>query len=171
MSTDKSESSSPTARVEPSPGKTTQNLQIPPTPARRIRHYSWKPRDVLGLKVPITDGLIRAGLSTSVIKQLSQRLDLSTEKTLGYVSINRQTYARRRKAGKLSSNESDRVWRVARLVANAYQLLGDDDSAAEWLHTPSPALNGDTPLERAKTEIGAWDVQQLIGRLEHGIPT
>ena len=43
--------------------------------------------------------------------------------------------------------------------------------AMEWLGHPSPALAGETPLERAKTPEGAQDVLDLIGRLGHGIPT
>lgn len=43
--------------------------------------------------------------------------------------------------------------------------------AYEWLGHPSAALGGDTPLERAKTPEGTQDVINLIGRLEHGIPT
>lgn len=43
--------------------------------------------------------------------------------------------------------------------------------ACEWLGHPSTALDGETPLERAKTPTGAQDVLDLIGRLEHGIPT
>lgn len=43
--------------------------------------------------------------------------------------------------------------------------------AFEWLGHPSPALSGETPLEHAKTPAGTQDVLDLIGRLEHGIPT
>ena len=43
--------------------------------------------------------------------------------------------------------------------------------AIEWLKHPNPALAGETPLERANTAIGADDVIDLIGRMEHGIPT
>jgi uncharacterized protein (DUF2384 family) len=45
------------------------------------------------------------------------------------------------------------------------------NDANEWLKHPNPALTGETPLERANTAIGADDVIDLIGRMEHGIPT
>ena len=41
----------------------------------------------------------------------------------------------------------------------------------EWLGHPSAALDGETPIERAKTPTGTQEVLDLIGRLEHGIPT
>lgn len=128
-------------------------------------------RDVLGVKKPVTVKMIRDGLSPLVINSLSKRLDISTEGTLKCVNLSKQTYARRQKTGKLTAEESDRIWRVADLVARANELLGDEDAAAEWLRTPAPALDGETPLERASTEIGARDVEHLIGRLEHGIAT
>ena len=43
--------------------------------------------------------------------------------------------------------------------------------AYEWLGHPSAALDGKTPLERAESAAGVQDVLDLIGRLEHGIPT
>ena len=48
---------------------------------------------------------------------------------------------------------------------------GNRNDAIEWLKHPNPALAGETPLERANTAIGADDVIDLIGRMEHGIPT
>ena len=48
---------------------------------------------------------------------------------------------------------------------------GKHYDAFEWLGHPSAALGGETPLDRAKTPEGTQDVLDLIGRLEHGIPT
>lgn len=48
---------------------------------------------------------------------------------------------------------------------------GKHYDAFEWLGHPSAALGGETPLDRAKKAEGTQDVLDLIGRLEHGIPT
>jgi uncharacterized protein (DUF2384 family) len=48
---------------------------------------------------------------------------------------------------------------------------GDKEAARGWLKTPAYAFKGETPLERARTEYGADQVEQLIGRIRHGIPT
>jgi len=42
-------------------------------------------------------------------------------------------------------------------------------SAAHWLHTPKRALGGAAPIEYADTEPGVREIQDLIGRLEHGV--
>lgn len=127
--------------------------------------------DVLGTSQPVTVGMVRSGLHPNVVRKLSKRLHLPTEQTLRIINLSKQTYARRQQSRKLTSEESDRVWRVADIVAKATQLLGDEDAASDWLRSPAPALDGESPLERASTDIGARDVEQLIGRLEYGIPT
>jgi uncharacterized protein (DUF2384 family) len=48
---------------------------------------------------------------------------------------------------------------------------GDGDAARSWLTARQPALGGMAPLEFAGTDVGAGEVESLIGRLEHGIPS
>jgi putative toxin-antitoxin system antitoxin component (TIGR02293 family) len=56
------------------------------------------------------------------------------------------------------------------VFASALSLFeGDADAARRWLTTAQPALGGDKPLEYAATEVGAREVEDLIGRLEYGI--
>lgn len=43
--------------------------------------------------------------------------------------------------------------------------------AFEWLGYPAPALGGKTPLAYASTARGVQEVQSLLGRMAHGIPT
>jgi putative toxin-antitoxin system antitoxin component (TIGR02293 family) len=47
---------------------------------------------------------------------------------------------------------------------------GGLDEARTWLFAPHLALDSHSPIEFASTEIGAREVESLIGRLEHGIP-
>ena len=55
--------------------------------------------------------------------------------------------------------------------ARALELFeGDDEAARAWLLREQPALGGLRPLELAKSDVGAEEVEHLIGRLEHGIP-
>ena len=45
------------------------------------------------------------------------------------------------------------------------------EAARRWLLTPQRALVGAIPLEIAKTEVGAREGEQIIGRLEQGVFT
>jgi putative toxin-antitoxin system antitoxin component (TIGR02293 family) len=65
--------------------------------------------------------------------------------------------------------ESDRLVRYARLFARASEALGGHAGARSWLVEPARAFHGECPLDYADTEIGAREVEALLGRLEHGV--
>jgi putative toxin-antitoxin system antitoxin component (TIGR02293 family) len=65
---------------------------------------------------------------------------------------------------------SDHRLRASRVFAKALELFdGDRDAASEWMISPLPALGGETPIDTARTEFGALQVENLVGRLEHGV--
>ena len=52
----------------------------------------------------------------------------------------------------------------------AYELMnGDGATARRWLQEPHDLIEGESPLERASTEVGGREVEELIGRLRHGV--
>lgn len=61
--------------------------------------------------------------------------------------------------------------RIGCLTAKAQDILGDRSLAYDWMHTPNRGLGGDTPAERAKTAAGAHEVEDLLGRIAHGVVT
>ena len=62
--------------------------------------------------------------------------------------------------------------RVSRVFGMTLALFeGDVEAARAWFATPAPALGDRTPLDVSTTEIGAREVENLIGRLEHGVFT
>ena len=90
----------------------------------------------------------------------------------GVVGIARQTLVRRKSQGVLRRDEGDRAAMVVKVFNMVLSYFdGNREHALEWLKHPSPALAGETPLQHADTAIGAEEVIDLIGRLEHGIPT
>lgn len=126
---------------------------------------------ILEYEPPLTVESVREGLPVQTVESLAGRLHVTSAAMQRWLSLSKQTYARRRKHGHLSALESDRVVRYAELLCRAIELLGDGDAGARWLNTASPALGGEAPIDHASTEFGARDVLRLIGRLEHGIPT
>ena len=112
---------------------------------------------------------VRAGLPFAELETLRRRLELSLQEIAGVAGIPGRTLARRRRAGRLDSLESERVLRIERLLALATELLRDGDRARDWLKSPQAALAGQSPLAYADTEVGAREVEQLIGRLRHGV--
>jgi putative toxin-antitoxin system antitoxin component (TIGR02293 family) len=115
---------------------------------------------------------IRRGLPTSVIDRLAEALGIARHELLAVAAIAPATLNRRRRTQppRLSATDSDRIYRIADVLAKALRLFeGDLDAAREWLTEPAKALGGSPPLERIKAEVGATEVRRLIERLELGI--
>jgi putative toxin-antitoxin system antitoxin component (TIGR02293 family) len=85
------------------------------------------------------------------------------------MGIARATLHRRKKTGQLDASESERLIRLARLMARATEVFESEESARSWLKRPALALAGESPLGFADTEVGAREVEFLLGRLEHGV--
>jgi len=84
-----------------------------------------------------------------------------------YSVVPSATFKRRTR---LSVAESERTERIARVVALAESLWGDEDEARAFLNRPHPLLEDETPLNVARTEIGARRVEHLLHDIEHGLP-
>ena len=66
--------------------------------------------------------------------------------------------------------ESERLMRLAKLHKKALDLFeGDAVAARTWLSSPNRALGGRIPLSLVETELGVLAVEDVIGRLEHGV--
>jgi len=64
---------------------------------------------------------------------------------------------------------SHKLLRFLSISARAGEVFANRDKALEWLQAPCPALHGATPLDAAETESGCQEVEDILGRIEHGI--
>lgn len=112
---------------------------------------------------------VRDGLAVAEFQALAEMLGLTEERMGGLLGMSRATLHRRKKSGRLDRAESDRLVRFARLLSRASDSLGGTAAARSWLAAPSIAFGGECPLDFADTEIGAREVEALLGRLEHGV--
>ena len=112
---------------------------------------------------------IQKGLSFSELKALQDSIDMPFEQLAAKLSISRSTLQRRKANGRLSPDESDKVMRFARLLEHATDVFGDIDKARAWLKHPQYGLGGAVPLDYAETEIGAREVDNLLGRIDYGV--
>jgi putative toxin-antitoxin system antitoxin component (TIGR02293 family) len=114
--------------------------------------------------------LVRDGFPFSRLSRFQRATALPWEKVARFVAIPKRTLTRRQSEGRLQPDESDRVWRASAIFDLAVNLFeGDADAARQWLLAPQVGLGGEVPLELASTEVGAREVENLIGRLEHGV--
>lgn len=86
--------------------------------------------------------MLREGFPTSEVDFLGTNIQAS------------MALARRRREGILSSQESERLFRTARAIAQSEEAFGDLKNALDWLKTPLVILGGVTPISLLDTEIG-----------------
>jgi putative toxin-antitoxin system antitoxin component (TIGR02293 family) len=113
---------------------------------------------------------IDKGLPTSAVDRFLRNSSFTPEQLLDLIQIARRTFMRRKQQGRLSPAESDRLVRAARVFAKALHLFGGDvEETAGWLTESQRAFGGIAPIRIATTEVGAHEVERLIGQLEHGV--
>jgi putative toxin-antitoxin system antitoxin component (TIGR02293 family) len=130
---------------------------------------------LLGLRTyePLAlDRQVRRGLGYSTFARFQRNTGLPASALAELIQIPIRTLTRRKSEGKFAPEESDRLVRAARVFGRAMELFeGDGDAARAWLTARQPALGGLVPLQLARTDVGAGEVESLIGRLEQGIPS
>lgn len=115
------------------------------------------------------EGLVHGGLPAAVVRHLAESTGTSLRLLQEITHIDRSTFSRRlKRQALLKVDESDRVARVARIAALAVEALGAD-VGLDWLRESNVALGGRVPLEMLGTDAGARQVEQILGRVEHGV--
>ena len=111
---------------------------------------------------------IREGFPQTVVEKVMHAAGLTLKELATSLDLSPRSLQRRRREGRLARYESDRLYRLARIVALAKHYLGDDETATRWLRRPNRALGGCTPLQLIDTELGARAVENVLGRIAYG---
>ena len=115
------------------------------------------------------ESAVRRGLPKAALRRIVERAtrNPATRRSLMTSIVPPATYKRRRTA--FTATESERMERLARVVALAVDAFGDEDDARLFLETPHPLLEDRTPLDAARSELGARRVEEVLGRMQYGI--
>jgi putative toxin-antitoxin system antitoxin component (TIGR02293 family) len=128
--------------------------------------------EILGMPVSTELELaeaVRHGFLPAVTKELFDGSVL-TKSDMERLVMPRRTLTHRIKKGeRLTREESDRVARVARIVAMAEETFGNREKASRWLHKPKRGFGGQTPIDLLDTEEGARIVEDRLFRIAHGL--
>lgn len=112
---------------------------------------------------------LKKGFPVQAFDKLQKKFDVPANTLAAVINIAPRTLTRRKKEGRFHTDESERLLRLARLFDLANELFGDTEKVRHWFKSPKRALGGISPLEFADTEPGAQEVEDLLGRLAHGI--
>ncbi len=130
-------------------------------------------RRILGRQVRTLKDLaeiVRKGLPADALAVLGARLELNNIALSGKVGIPARTLSRRfSQHSRLTAAESDRAVRMARVYATAVEMIGNAAKAAAWLRTPNRALGGGLPIDQLDTDLGAKEVENILGRIAYGV--
>jgi putative toxin-antitoxin system antitoxin component (TIGR02293 family) len=108
-----------------------------------------------GIAVTAVDEIVRSGRATLA--------------EIDRIVLPRKTLSHRRKIGVLTPEQSDRLVRLARVVAAAEETFGSQEKAARWLRRPTTALDNDAPLSLLDTSEGSRQVEHLLAMIDHGL--
>jgi putative toxin-antitoxin system antitoxin component (TIGR02293 family) len=113
--------------------------------------------------------ILKQGLPADAFDKLRDRLKVSDNLLSNIVQISKRTLNRRRQDGRLKTDESERVLRIARVYDKALEVFESEEAVEGWLKKPVRGLGYKIPLEYSDTDLGAQEVVNLLGRIEHGV--
>jgi len=115
------------------------------------------------------DSAIRRGFPASALLGLKKATGFSSAEIATLLDVSIKTMERAISQGmRLGHGVSDRLYRVASVLALAEQVLEDRQQARVWLHEAQHGLGGRTPVDLLATEAGSREVENLLGRIEYG---
>jgi putative toxin-antitoxin system antitoxin component (TIGR02293 family) len=128
--------------------------------------------EVLGVKAATLRDLSRAverGLPKRALRRTVTRVFQQRGAATKFLCkvVPEATYKRR---VRLTTEESARTERLARVIAAAEYVWDNRDDARAWLNTPHPELDNKSPLQTAMTELGARRVEVLLDQIFYGLP-
>jgi putative toxin-antitoxin system antitoxin component (TIGR02293 family) len=113
---------------------------------------------------------VRTGLPASTVTKLAEVLSLQRAQVAERLNIPARTLSRRLATNSLlTQDESDRTVRMAKVVALANEILGNEEKVSRWMVAPNRALGGQKPFDRLDTELGVRSVEDVLYSIAYGM--
>ena len=104
------------------------------------------------------------------INQLASQLGVSLKELAHLLQLSESTIHRLRRQNTLMGPTAERVELLRAIIQHGLRVYGGDLLALqEWLRYPLAELDGRTPLQTLTTIAGFTKVDDVLGRIEHGI--
>lgn len=112
---------------------------------------------------------VERGLPVKAYAALAKSLALTPSEEDKLLHVSLRTRMRWKTRARLDPSTSDRIVRVARILALATDVLERQEHAIAWLREPSDALSGRSPLQAIGNDFGAQKVTNLLHQMEYGV--
>ena len=117
----------------------------------------------------VAEHLVADGLDPGYLNSLATASGLEPRDVFEFAGIDRTTVSRRQVSGAaLPLEAAVKALQATDLVTQAIEVFGLPATASAWLSTAHPLLNGQTPLQRARTPWGLGRVQSMLVALRYG---
>lgn len=114
-------------------------------------------------------GIIKNGISSRAIDPLSEFLGIGKGQVAEYLDLDRTTALRRStKDLPLPNHSAESVLRLLELDEIASDTFESEEAALGWLRRAHPMLDGESPLQAAKTSYGAQRVKDILMAIKYG---
>ncbi|SRR6266446_3702318 len=112
------------------------------------------------------DEIVR-GIEAKKVRDLIDRGVLGAKQVFRVIPA--RTFNRRLAKGEaLKTSEADAIGRLLRVTEAAQKTFGDIGFARKWLSLPNPVLKNRIPIEIAKTDAGAREVEAALLHFAYG---
>lgn len=122
--------------------------------------------------------LIRSGIPSQSLDSLRENLNTSLDELAEALNLPKRTLERRlegtpkeKRDRKLNDTESERLYRFARITVRAEEVFGSIEKAFRWLRKDNRALDGKKPMMLLDTDVGTTAVEDVLVRIEYGVPS
>jgi putative toxin-antitoxin system antitoxin component (TIGR02293 family) len=110
------------------------------------------------------------GLKKSAVAHFLKTSKLRPSIFYRYLDITPRTLGNYRANQALRLYLTDRILDLAKLYAHGLIVFGSIDNFNYWLNSTSVDLNGEKPIAFIHSHHGLERVDDVLGRIEHGIP-
>ncbi|RSK49874.1 type II RES/Xre toxin-antitoxin system antitoxin [Hymenobacter rigui] len=109
------------------------------------------------------------GISVQAVRALQQHLGFSNKEMSVVLGVSESTLARREQTRKpLTLDEGEKAIQLSAVLAKGMEVFEDEEDLHFWLNSPVPALGGQKPKHLLHSVIGRNQVQDVLGRIQHG---
>lgn len=104
------------------------------------------------------------------LHQLTNQLGVTLKELAPLLQLSESTLHRLRRQTAVTGPTAERVALLRDIVQHGLRVYGGNETALRnWLRYPLGELDGRTPLETLSTIAGFNQVDDVLGRIEHGV--
>lgn len=112
--------------------------------------------------------LVRSGIKAKNLNSIQKFTSLSESELSHILPISKRQLERYDSSHKLNKEITAHIIQIIELFKKGYKLFGEEKFSL-WIRTPNKVLDQNRPYELMDTSIGIELIEDVIGRIEHGV--